>query len=248
MTQRVKQKLVVTNGTQGSEPGILERKLGDVASGLLETKSVPVQVADALRKLILSGQLRPGDRVIEWKIARQLNIGQPTAREALLLLENEGLLQRNPNRGCTVTSLDREQIDQIYRVRIELESLAAELAVENAANWQPAVLKAALKRLADAARKNDIEAWHQADLEFHQTLWRLANNPFLEKALAQISVPFFAFAELVFLETHPQDLAQQAKQHEVFVAAILSGDKKQARETTRKVLTDFWQLWRKLKD
>ncbi|NOT63758.1 MAG: FCD domain-containing protein, partial [Acidobacteria bacterium] len=135
---------------------------------------------------------------------------------------------------------------QIYCVRLELEPLAAELAVDNAANWEPAVLESALARLKTSAKKNDIERWHQHDLEFHQALWRLADNPFLEKALTQVSVPFFAFAELVFMQSQPRDLVHQAEQHEVFVTAILSKNRRQARQVTRKVLTDFWELWRNL--
>jgi DNA-binding GntR family transcriptional regulator len=232
-------------GTKSGEDDF-DSKLDAVASGLREATSIPVQVASGLRKLILSGQLRPGDRVVEWKIAKQLGIGQPTAREALLLLENEGLVQRNPNRGCSVTSLNLKQIDQIYCVRVELEPLAAELAVDNAANWDPAILLSAMDRLSAAATSGDMEEWHRRDLEFHQTLWRLADNPFLEKALTQISVPFFAFAELVFIRTQPRDLVHQAAEHQVFVSAILSKNRELARRTTRQVLTDFWKVWRSL--
>ena len=224
----------------------LDRRLDLVASGLREATTIPVQVAAGLRNLILSGKLRPGERIVELKIARQLGIGQPTAREALLLLESEGLVQRSPNRGCSVTSLSVKEINQIYTIRVELEPLAAELAVDNAANWDPGILRSATERLAESARSGDLELWHRRDLEFHQTLWRLADNPFLEKALNQTSVPFFAFAELVFLQTQPRDLVHQAAQHEVFVSAILSGDREEARRRTKKVLTEFWKVWREL--
>jgi DNA-binding GntR family transcriptional regulator len=199
-----------------------------------------------LRNLILSGQLRPGERVIEWKIARQLGIGQPTAREALLILESEGLLQRHPNRGCTVTRLSLKEIDQIYRVRLELEPLAAELAVENAVNWDPSILSSAVERLAQSAESGNVEEWHRRDLEFHQALWRLADNPFLEKALSQTCVPFFAFAELVYLQSQPRDLVEQADQHAAVVSAILSNNRQQARRVTRRVLKDFWRVWQAL--
>lgn len=231
------------DGVRQTTADPLRGELDAVATSLRESASIPSQVAVGLRKLILTGKLRPGDRVVEWKIARQLGIGQPTAREALLMLENEGLLQRSPNRGCTVTRLNAKEIDQIYRVRIELEPLAAELAVENADNWNPEVLSSAMARLSQSARNGDIEEWHQRDLEFHQTLWQLADNPFLERALSQISVPFFAFAELVFVQSRPRDLVQQAERHEIITAAILGGNRRQARQTTRKVLRHFRGSW-----
>ncbi|MEZ5351011.1 MAG: GntR family transcriptional regulator [Bryobacteraceae bacterium] len=230
----------------GNGADLLDNTLNMVASNLRDAMPIPVQVAGGLRNLILSGQLRPGERIVELKIARQLGIGQPTAREALLILETEGLVQRSPNRGCSVTSLTLKQIDQIYCVRVELEPLAAELAVGNAKNWDRKVLEQAQAGLRKAATSGNIELWHRRDLEFHRTLWRLADNPFLEKALSQISIPFFAFAELVFMQTHPRDLVQQAEQHQVFVSAILSGNRKEARRVTRKVLTGFWEVWRKL--
>ncbi len=233
-------------GVTPSSQDAFDRQLDVVANRLREPAPIPVQVAAGLRSLILGGQLRPGERVIEWKIARQLGIGQPTAREALLILEGEGLLQRHPNRGCTVTRLSLKQIDQIYCVRVELEPLAAELAVKNAANWSPEVLSSAVERLAKSAQSGDIEEWHRRDLEFHQILWRLADNPFLEKTLSQISVPFFAFAQLVFLRSEPRDLVRQAEQHAVVASAILSKNKRQARRVTRQVLNDFWRVWRAL--
>jgi len=224
-------------------PDALDRKLLAVGNSLRQASSMPAQVAAGLRSLIISRKLLPGERVIEWKIAQQLGIGQPTVREALLILESEGLLLRTPNRGCTVTRLSLKEIDQIYRIRAELEPLAAELAAENALNWNPEVLLSASQRLAQSAKTGDIEEWHQRDLEFHQTLWQLADNPFLEKALSQVSVPFFAFAELLFLQSRPQDLVQQAEQHALIASAILSKNKQQARRVTRKVLKHFWRVW-----
>lgn len=217
--------------------------MGAIADSLREPSSIPVQVSAAIRGLIMGGQLRPGERVVEWKIARQLGIGQPTAREALLLLEGEGLLRRNANRGCTVTSLSLTEIDQIYRVRIELEPLAAELVVENAANWTPEAISLALKNLHSSAKAGDIDAWRRSDVAFHQLLWRLAANPFLERALSQICIPFFAFAGMVYVQQRPRDLVHQADQHALIVAAILSKRKKDARRVTRDVLGEFWKVW-----
>jgi DNA-binding GntR family transcriptional regulator len=233
-----------TRNENGASPGrIIEQRLSEVASNLREASSIPSQVAAGLRDLILGGQWRPGERVVEWKLARQLGIGQPTAREALLMLEAEGLVQRNANRGCRVTQLNMTEIKQIYEVRVELEPLAAELAVKNSAQWDPRLLTSAMNRLARSAQKADFVEWHLRDLEFHRTLWRLAGNPILEKALSQVSVPFFAFAELVFIQTRPRDLVRQAGQHELITSAILSGDARQARRVTRQVLRGFQAQW-----
>jgi DNA-binding GntR family transcriptional regulator len=159
------------------------------------------------------------------------------------VLENEGLLTRHANKGCTVTSLTREEIVHIYRVRLALEPLAAQLAVANAANSDPKQLKAALAALHAAANAGYYDQWRRADLEFHQTLWRLAGNPYLDKALSTVAVPFFAFAGLVFQETRPTDLPRQAREHDAIVQAILSADPAKAYAVTAEVLGRFEKLW-----
>lgn len=230
----------------GQQPAERDQTLSLLAARLREPIPIPLQVADSLRELILSGKLRPGERLVEWKIARQLGIGQPTIREALVILEAEGLVQRQPNKGCSVISLTLEQIDQIYCVRVELESLAAALAAEKATSEQRSQLRAALKQLYDAATAGDLDRWHLADVAFHKNLWAASGNPFLEKALSHTVTPFFLFAKLVFYQLPPKDLVEQAGLHEQIVEGIEKGDRSLARRITKKVLQEFWELWRHL--
>jgi DNA-binding GntR family transcriptional regulator len=213
----------------------------ELASALGRPVSISTQIADALRKQILDGKLKPGERIVETRLARQLGIGQPTAREALIVLEHEGLVERKPNCGCSVVELSTAEISQIYRVRQELEPLAAELAIGNGNDHRE--LKGAYQQLMAAARSGDADEWNRRDLEFHQALWREAGNPFLERALMQVALPFFAFAKLVYYQQPQMDLAAQAEEHGRIVAAIESGDKKAARRVTQEVLGGFRALW-----
>ena len=84
--------------------------------------------------MIVAGDLKPGDRIVESRIARDIGVGQPTVREALVALEHQGLVVRKANQGCVVTSLTRAEICQLIRIRAELETLAVELAVETASD------------------------------------------------------------------------------------------------------------------
>src|SRR5271157_3196545 len=90
------------------------------------------RIAETIRGLIVSGDLKPGDRIVESRMARQIGVGQPTVREALVALEHQGLVVRKANQGCVVTSFTPAEIAQILRIREELETLAVELAVESA--------------------------------------------------------------------------------------------------------------------
>src|SRR5688500_10636302 len=98
--------------------------------------AVPDQLVELFRNLILQGEWAPGSPIIETAVARAVGVSTPAVREALRELEAEGLILRRQFRSCEVTQLSRDEVDQIFRLRIEWESLAAELAVENRANWK----------------------------------------------------------------------------------------------------------------
>ena len=74
---------------------------------------VSSQIAESIRNMIVSGDLKPGDRIVESRIARQIGVGQPTVREALVALEHQGLVVRKANQGCVVTSLSASAVAKI---------------------------------------------------------------------------------------------------------------------------------------
>jgi DNA-binding GntR family transcriptional regulator len=210
-------------------------------SGTLRNRtSLPDRVEVLLRKLLITGKIKPGERIVETRIARDLGVGQPTVREALKSLEEQGLVIRHPNRGCVVTKLSRKEIDQVYRLRMEWEPLAIDLALEN---WNPSKasdLTAAADHMLEAAEDGDAEQYYRWDLEFHQTLWRMADNPYLEKALLQIVLPLFSFA-MIRLTGSDTDWVSDAKEHGAIARAIQSGDKEIAKKVCRAGLELFWK-------
>jgi len=216
-------------------------EFSEFASSLERTLPIANRIAAILRKQIIEGTLQPGERIVETRLAKRLQIGQPTVRESLIILEHEGLVERKPNCGCSVVKLSLGEIDQIYQVRLELEPLAAQLAIENGGDQK--LLQAAFEEMKQAARNGEREAWNRCDLRFHQTLWLISGNPFLERNLTQIAVPFFAFAKLVYVQGPPIDLASQAEDHGKILTALASGDKELAKRTTREVLLGFRRFW-----
>ena len=89
--------------------------------------AVPDRLVELFRNLILHGEWKPGAPIVETAVARAVGVSQPTVREALRHLEAEGLILRRQFRSCEVTRLSREEVDHIFRLRMEWESLAAEL-------------------------------------------------------------------------------------------------------------------------
>src|SRR5271157_2225234 len=107
---------------------------GSEASNRRVVKPVALahQVSTILKEKIFSQELRPGDRLVEVRIARDLGTGQSVVREALIELEHMGFVRRVPNKGTYVTQIDPTEAEQIRRIRVSLETLAFELIVERA--------------------------------------------------------------------------------------------------------------------
>ena len=116
--------------------------------------------------MIVAGDLKPGDRIVESRIARDIGVGQPTVREALVALEHQGLVVRKANQGCVVTSLTRAEICQLIRIRAELETLAVELAVETASDAGIAKLLTITDSMKAAAAERVPQRFFELDMSF----------------------------------------------------------------------------------
>src|SRR2546425_4191146 len=156
-----------------------------VTQGLrrLRSRSLPEEAAQLLRDAIIAGQLKPGERLVEQKLATSLGIGQPTLREALKELEYQGFVRKSPKKGTYVTQLSKEDFCQILEVRMALEILAVERAAKNMTKAAAQELEERVKTMESAARNFDLSTFHKSDLAFHRKIWDLAGNPYLEIAL-----------------------------------------------------------------
>ena len=201
------------------------------------------QSTQLIRELIISGRLASGERIVESKIAREWRVGQPTVREALKSLENEGLVTYSPNRGCSVTELKGIQIEQITRLRSTLEALAIEIAVENRANWNPQVLRDAINDMKDAAQKGDANRYYKSDLIFHQKLWELSGNAYLTKALSSVVLPLFSFVLRKHYQEKRLDLIVNCKEHEMLAEAVISSSPGQLKSDVEKILAGFGNIY-----
>lgn len=143
---------------------------------------------------ILAGKYKPGDRLNESQIARELNISRIPVREALSQLQEQGLVQNRERRGMFVTNIGPEEVLQISSLRIVLETEALRLAK---ARMTPEIVQKldALVARMDAWDGTLLEA-AALDLEFHREIWKATGNPYLERALNALMVPLFAHKTL----------------------------------------------------
>src|SRR5262245_20714119 len=123
----------------------------------LQTASKRDQVANLLRELILGGELIPGERIVESRIARQLGVSQAPIREALALLERQGLVVKVHNRGAFVSRLHGRELRELFTLRSVLDAFSARLAAEHATDDDIAVLRGMLARMRDAETAGDLQ-------------------------------------------------------------------------------------------
>jgi len=181
------------------------------------------RIVEVIRQAITSGDLAPGDRVVELQLAKQLGVGNTAVREALFELERAGLVTRIPNKGSFITKMTWEDAQQIFRVRKELESLAVELALERISAADLDKLQGFVNGMKSAAETSDFERFYQNDIEFHRTLWGLSQNRYLASILETLVVPLFAFFLIRTRMDYRVDLLGSAQRHHQLLETIRDG-------------------------
>jgi DNA-binding GntR family transcriptional regulator len=133
------------------------------------------RVAGEIRAAILRGDLPPGSRVKQEDLAGKLGVSREPVRQALLLLQREGLVQAKPNRGALVAPLDRELISDVYGLREAVETtVVAMLARRPDFDIEPS--RAIIDRGRAAAQKRDLPALIDLDMSFHIGLYEASGN------------------------------------------------------------------------
>jgi DNA-binding GntR family transcriptional regulator len=154
------------------------------------------EVFQILRDAILSGELQPGEPLKEAHLARQLHVSQVPVREALLQLENLGLVVRVRDKGTTVTKLSRAEMVELLEVRAQLEDLAFRLASRRLTEKALKELRDCVVDLENNIAENNYYGTAEADLRFHRTVWRYAGNRVLENTLERLCTSVLAFVSI----------------------------------------------------
>ncbi len=142
------------------------------------------EAADTLRAAILGGELEQGSIHSVASLAERLRVSPTPVREAMLGLAGAGLIEVLPNRGFRVTTIDEQDLDEICALRALLEIPALELVIQRATAAQLEHLGIPLRRLEDAAARNDVQGFLIADRRFHVELLSLTGNSRLVEIIA----------------------------------------------------------------
>ncbi|WP_244632303.1 MULTISPECIES: GntR family transcriptional regulator [unclassified Microbacterium] len=191
-------------------------------------QNIAEQVTDELRAAIHSGELAPGERLVERKLADRLGVSHIPVREALTRLAEERLITREPRRGARVAQLSAQDLEEISSLRIVLEQFMAIRVQERWNEESAARLGAIIQAMSDAAPGDIAEVLRQ-DRLFHETLADLAEHRFLDELSGQLRGRITGFIQAANSALDPTEQEEHVRSHQQIVDAIASGDPEQAR-------------------
>jgi DNA-binding GntR family transcriptional regulator len=134
------------------------------------------QIADHIQQSILEGNIRPGDRLIENDIAKQLDVSRTPTREAFRILASQGLVEINSNKGVRVTLITKSDLAELFEVRILLEKYCLRNFVRNATGAEIHNLETELKKMAMSVADNDNAAYLRHSVNFHTSFINKCQN------------------------------------------------------------------------
>ncbi len=203
-------------------------------AAVINRASLSQQIRDALLERIVSGSLKPGDRLIELKIADEMQTSQAPVREALRELEAIGLIETQRNRGARVRIIDEGELAELYSVRAELEALAGEVVAANAPETSK-VLKSILKKMTKAADRGDPKKFATLNSEFHSTIVDASGNGTLKSIWEGLNV---RSRTRLNVSRTAADLHSVAASHQEIIDRIAEGDAAGAREASWRHVRD----------
>ncbi len=191
-------------------------------------------VAGQLRSLILSGELKPGQRLVEGHLAERLGVSRNPVREAMRSLEATGLIEVVPRRGAHVSTIDTCAVHHIQHVRILVEGYAVEQAARRQDPEGIAQIRRCLEDGRSATERGDPVTAAACHRDFHLAVEDAAGMPFLNQVLD----PLRNQTELVFSVITDERGDITWSEHEAIYEAVASGDAAGARELVRRHITN----------
>lgn len=133
-------------------------------------------VFKTLRQAILTGELKPGERLMEIHLANRLGVSRTPIREAIRMLELEGLVTMIPRKGAEVSRISKQDISDVLEVRASLDALAVRLCCERITEEEMQKLEEATKAFSEAVALGDLTAVAQADVDYHDIIVNASKN------------------------------------------------------------------------
>ena len=189
-------------------------------------KSKGQSVFLTLEEEILSGALKPGDTLTEIALSERLGVSRTPLRAAIHALAEEGLVEVVPNKGAVVLGVSRDDLIEIYDIRMRLEGIAASLAAKRISKEAIAKLTESVELSEFYLTKNDSDHLKELDSDFHNLLYKSSGNRHLCKILSELHRNIRSYRKMSL--SVPERLKTSVEEHKRLLAAIRSRDEQLA--------------------
>ena len=169
-------------------------------------ETLRANIKDHIQKQIAAGVYRPGDRIVETQLAREMNVSQAPVREAILELVSQGLLEERPYSGHMVRQMGPDEIEDIYQIRAVVEEYAAQRAADRATEKQWMEMERVLREM-DANR--DLDRFVHLDMEFHGLVMDAAGSAALKRAWKMLRMAEWTYIAAAITKSTLSEMIQQ---------------------------------------
>ena len=180
-------------------------------------------VFNTLRQAILTGELKPGERLMEIHLANKLGVSRTPIREAIRKLELEGLVKMIPRRGAEVAQITEKSLQDVLEVRRNLDALCAELACERISNEEIAALEVACKEFEEATQTKDARIIAAADVALHDIIIKATNNNRLVQLVNNLAEQMYRY-RFEYIKDYSMH-GRLVEEHRIIFEAIQKKDK-----------------------
>lgn len=183
-------------------------------------------VFNTLREAILKGELKPGERLMELQLAAKLGVSRTPIREAIRMLEQEGLAVTIPRKGAEVAKMTEKDMEDVLQIREALDELAAKIACEQISEEQLEELVATMHEFEESTKTDNVKKIAEADVKFHDIIYQSTGNPKLVNMVNNLREQMYRY-RVEYLkreEAYPQLIAE----HAAIIEYISKGEKKAA--------------------
>ena len=209
----------------------------------MEREILSERVKDRILTWILEGEMAPGSRIVETRVARELGVSQAPVREALRDLATLGFVETQPYRGSWVRKPTEEELVEAIEVRAELEALAGRLAATRRTEQCIADLDQLMAEMGEAADRGDAHDHAMKNTQFHERIVESAHNRTLSRLWAMLE----PFCRTYYTASVPGiDLHWLAGRHQAILDAIKDGDSERAAACMRTHAEEAAELIRQM--
>lgn len=207
-------------------------------------KNISEEIVELIKEQILNGELNPGNRIVETKLAKELGISQTPVREAIRQLSGEGIITIVTNKGPMVREFCMKDVFEIYSLRAVLEGLAIRLATQRASDVDIGKLRQFYEEMKAKLNDEDVPSLLQDSLYIHQTIVRLSGHERLDAIYKSLSFQIALANRMLGKQSTKK---KEVEQHWELIEALTLRDPDEAERVMRKHIHRSYREFAELK-